>query len=363
MKQIKSWLIPLSVAMGALPAWASAEVEAFLYNPTASKIVLHLLGQNKDEVMNMAPTLTVWGRGFRNGDFTLRYVVEGASGKLAEGSAPAKVQGGLFMQDIQLKETLPQARSVSWELTAADGATERGSAALKWSRFQGKVEYKDGKRRQSYIDMNPITWGAPGEVTIPVAEDGSFDALVPARVYATVNVNGAGYSYDSLERWAWDYDLTQDREETFTLDRMELYSIHAFEIRGGPPTLFICFRPTALSRVLQFDKDGDGVVNEEERKAMGEAMRRSPTAIGPELKASDMKVWLDGKPYRVIQLNQIPEWNGDGMWQVQYLLQIMPDQRARKFVWHEIKLEVESQEVLKGKKVTDFGQGSVGFRL
>ena len=364
MNRIMSWLVPLAaLSTCSATARASVEVEAFLYNPTASKIVLHLPGQNKDEVMTMAPTLTLWGRGSRNGDYTLRYTVEGVGGKLAEGSAAAKVQDGWFMQDIEQKEALPQARSVSWELTAADGATERGTAALKWSRFHGKVQYKDGKRRHSYIDMNPITWGAPGEVTIPVAEDGSFDALVPARVYATVNVNGAGYSYDSLERWAWDYDLTRDREDTFTLDRMELYSIHAFEIRGGPPTLFICFRPTALSRVLQFDKDGDGVLNDEERKGMGQALRRSPTAIGPELKASDVKVWVDGKAYSVIQLNQIPEWDGDGMWQVQYVVQIMPERKLTRFVWHEIKLEVESQEELQGKKIADFGQGSVGLRL
>ena len=335
----------------------------FLYNPSASKIVLHYQYNRPDETMTMTPALTLWGQGLRDGEYTLRYGIEGAGGKLTEGNVPVKAQDGWFAKEIELKEALPQARSVAWELTAAGGEPQRGSAALKWSRFHGKVLYKDGKRRQSYIDMMPVTWGMPGEVTIPVAEDGSFDALVPARVYSSVNVNGAGYSYDALERWAWDYDLTKDREETFLLDRMELYSIHAFEVRGGPATLFVSFRPTALSRVLQYDKDGDGVVNDEERNAMGQALRRSPTAIGPELKASDVKVWLDGKLYPVIQMNQIPEWNGDGMWQVQYMLQIMPDHRARKFVWHEIKLEVESQEEFKGKKITDFGQGSVGFRL
>ncbi len=203
----------------------------------------------------------------------------------------------------------------------------------------------------------------PGEVTIPVAEDGSFDALVPARIYATVNVNGAGYGYDSLERWAWDYDLTKDREDTFTLDRTELYSIHPFEIRGGPQTLLVTFRPTALSRVLKFDADGDGVLSESERKAMEEAMKHTPTAIGPELKAENVRVWLDGKPCPVVQMNQVPEFDGGGTWQVQYLLQVMPESRVTRFIRHEIKLEVESQEELRGKKITDFGQGSAGFKF
>jgi hypothetical protein len=92
-------------------------------------------------------------------------------------------------------------------------------------------------------------------------------------------------------------------------------------------------------------------------------MRHSPTAIGPELKAEDVKVWLDGKPVPIVQFNQIPEAEGDGTWQVQYLLQVLPGFRLMRGTWHEIKLTVESREELRGKQIADFGEGSAGLFL
>jgi hypothetical protein len=98
-----------------------------------------------------------------------------------------------------------------------------------------------------------------------------------------MNVNGTGYTYDSMERWAWDYDLTHDREDVFTIGRTELYGIHAFNVKGVARTVFVTFRPSARSRILPFDADGDGLVSDVEKKKMVEAMKDSPTVIGPKL--------------------------------------------------------------------------------
>lgn len=90
------------------------------------------------------------------------------------------------------------------------------------------------------------------------------------------------------------------------------------------------------------------------------AMKESPTVIGPELEASDVTVWLNGKPEKIVQFNKVPEYDGN-KWQVQYLLQIFPNPRPARGVWHEIKLHVRSKEALNGRDVVDFGEGSVGF--
>jgi hypothetical protein len=156
------------------------------------------------------------------------------------------------------------------------------------------VKYLDGRWRSTYAELHPEGFASKALFSVPIGEDGRFDALLPARVYSVINVNGAGYQRDAMERWAWDYDLTRDREEVFTIGRTELYSIHAFNIVGGPSTVFVAFRPTALSRVMRFDADGDGRLSQEERKAMAPAMKVSPTVIGPELQASDVAVWLTG---------------------------------------------------------------------
>ena len=70
--------------------------------------------------------------------------------------------------------------------------------------------------------------------------------------------------------------LTANREDDFVIGRTELYSIKALDIDGPISTVFVMFRPTALSRVLRFDAEGDGWVREAEREAMPAAMRDSP---------------------------------------------------------------------------------------
>ncbi len=267
---------------------------------------------------------------------------------------------GAFELITRLSRKYPEATRVSYELAGAEGTTVRGRAALRWSRFRGQVKSLDGGWRSTYAELRPNGFASQALFHVPVGDDGRFDAQIPARVYSVINVNGAGYSRNAMERWAWDYDLTRDREEVFTVGRTELYGMHAFNIVGGPRTIFVAFRPTALSRVLQFDADGDGQVSKKEREALGEALKQNPTAIGPELEAADVAVWMNGVPRKIAQFNRIPEWDG-GYWQVQYLLQFYPDEQVPFGVWHEIKIEVRSKEKLRGKEILDFGQGSVGF--
>ena len=94
---------------------------------------------------------------------------------------------------------------------------------------------------------------------------------------------------------------------------------------------------------------------------MEEALKKSPVAIGPELTEKNVQVWLDGKKQKITQFNMIPESSSMDMWQVQYLIQIAPQKGLTRGSWHEIEVEVESEEILKGKKIIDFGQGSVGL--
>ncbi len=336
-------------------------VEALLYNPPVAEVTQTYPYKREPDIVKLKPTLILSGRGLPEGAGTLTYRIEVGEKLLFKGSAEVSVlKGGNLENELTLAEKYPEATRVSYELTAADRTAVRGYALLRWSRFRGQVRYLDGGWRSTYIELHPNGFALPGTFYVPVMGDGRFDAFLPARVYSVINVNGTGYSYNSMERWAWDYDLTRDREDVFTIGRTELYGIHAFNVKGGARTVFVTFRPTALSRVLRFDIDGDGLVSGAERDKMGAALKESPTAIGPELEAKDVMVWLDGKPQTIAQFNKVPEYDGD-TWQVQYLLQFYPDPSPQYLVWHEIKLEVRSKETLHGKEIIDFGQGSVGF--
>jgi hypothetical protein len=335
-------------------------VLAYLYNPPVDEIALRYPYKDEEETVQLKPSLVLTGNGLPNGSFPLAYRVETSRKTVERGETKADVVNGWFETRITPKNKFPNATGVSWNLSTHDRPPISGKAHLSWSRFRGQVKYHDEKWRSTYIDMRPVTWGSPTNFTVPVSDDGHFDALVPSRVYAVVNVNGTGYGYDALERWAWDYDLTRDREDMFVIGRTELYGMRAFDINGGPPTIFVMFRPTSLSRILRFDNDADGLVQGEDRKTMVKAMKESSTVISPELTTDYVKIWLNGQKEEVIQLNQIPEYDGDH-WQAQYLAQIFPEHKPARRVWHEIRVEVRSKEELHGKEVVDFGEGSVGL--
>jgi len=353
----------LLLAVGS-PAFAQTRVEAFLYNAPTDHVVLHYNYNKPDETLTVKSYLNLVGQDAPEGSAELTYSIQGASGSLRKGSLAITTDHGAFNTSVKLAKPIPEARAVEWTLKAAAGSSVSGRYELRWSRLHGRVTYRDGKMRSTYIELRPYNWSLPGETLIPVAEDGSFDAMTPARVYRVVNVNGAGYSHDSLERWAWSYDLTSDREENFVIGRMELYGMRAFDLTGGPNMFYVIFRPTSLSRVLQFDANGDGVIDDNERAALVEGLKKSPTAIGPELQASDIKLWMDGAPLQVLSLTAMPEQDGDGVQQINYIAQCArPSHWEPKFgMRSHIKLEVISHEKLHGAMVEDFGQGSVDIQ-
>jgi hypothetical protein len=337
-------------------------VRADLYNPSVNFIVLKYPYEAPPETIPVKPSLTLTGSDLSNGSYDLLVRLEARGQSLHEEKAVIRVENGSFEKGFELQQPYPGTEAVSWEISAPNQPRMTGHTALKWSQFHGRVKYLSGKPHPTYINLIPVTWGHPGGIYVSVADDGTFDAKVPARVYGAVNVNGAGYRFDSLERWAWDYDLTRDREDTFMIGRMEVYGMHAFHINGGPPTVFVSFRPTSLTRVLKFDADRNGILDESEMKSLQAASKDSPTVLGPELRPENVKVWFDNQTLPILQFNMIPEAEGDGTWQVDYILQVAPhDWGHISGVWHEIKMEVSSQEQLRGTKYTDWGQGSVGF--
>lgn len=362
-----SWLlwragISLSLSLSAVSA---AEVHAYLYNPAVDSAVYKYPYTHPDRHVGFHPFLAMMGQrldDLGDGDYQLSYNIESGGTALQRGTAAIRIQSHAFAKEFTLEHKCPEADHVHWELRELPSRPRlEGEAPLKWSRFNGTVKFKDPSQSSSvYIELHTYAFEAPGSIEIPVDPDGHFDARVPSRVYKVLNVVGTGYAYNSMERWGWDYDLITDKQEEFTIGRMEIYGMHAFEITGGAPTLLIAFRPSTLSRILKFDLDRDGQRNEKEQAALEQALRHSYTAIGPELKAENVKAWIDGKPYPVAQLTQMPEFDGNGIYQVLYVAQLYLEQRLRGMC-HEVKIEVESEEDLDGRKMRDWGQGSVGY--
>jgi hypothetical protein len=164
--------------------------------------------------------------------------------------------------------------------------------------------------------------------------------------------------------WAlrpYDFDEPQTTKQQ-DLKISNRAGVRAFNIPAGMlRTVVVLFRPSALTRILHFDADRDGLVQGEERKKTAEAMKQSSTAIAPVLAAGDIKAWFNGESVPVVQVTHVPEYDGGGVWQSQYVVQLSLPAGVAVHPWNEVRIEVESTEELNGKKIVDWGQGSVGF--
>ena len=257
---IRVFLMMASLAAGcATPTVKSSAsaptIHCSLYRPVRSEHRIDYSYARPSEVVPLPATFHAYGAGLPDGNAEMEFQFPAENSVLGKAKQPVKIEHGRLEVGFPTDESYPQADKVQWRFVSAAREIFVGTSQLQWSHFKGRVVYRDQKKRAALIELIPIGFDAPGRITVPVDGEGDFDARVPARVYAAENVNSGGYGYDTLERWAWEDDLTCDREDTFLVGRTELYGIHAFDIKGGPPTVHILFRPTALSRVRQFAPD------------------------------------------------------------------------------------------------------------
>lgn len=355
------FLIP-SLLLFTLPlALCANDLQADLYRPAARSLDLNYPPAQVDEHTPLEPTLYIYGKDFRAGHGSFRYQILAGQRTLAQGTVPVDLKGQVLELAKTLDTPCPGADHVQWTLTAGDDHWQ-GSAPLTWSRFRGRIEFQDGRLRPSYINLHPKNFGHT--FTVPVQPDGTFEAEVPARSYAVANINSAGYALDTLERWAWDYDLTRDREDLFRMGRTELYGMHAYQMNGGGRTVFLTFRPSCLTRMLQHRSSPQAKPKDEATmKAVMEHMRLDPMTLAPRLTRKDVKVWIDGRPCEPTDLTQLVETSPGGFFQTLYMLQFFPPENLARGTAYEIKVEVESKDVLDGQMYSDFGQGSCSLRI
>lgn len=206
----------LLAALSSLTGVSSADVtvHAYLYNPRSDSAVVTYPYKRASEALTFHPHLVITGTGAPEGKYQLEYSIEGNGESASKVTVDVETRMGLLAKEVKLDRRYPTAERVRWTLKGQNTASFSGAAPLSWSRFHGKVKFLDPeKKSDAYIEMHTFGFGAPGRIYIPIEKDGSFDERVPARVYRVVNVNSAGYSYNAMERLAWYYDLTRDRED------------------------------------------------------------------------------------------------------------------------------------------------------
>ena len=136
------------------------------------------------------------------------------------------------------------------------------------------------------------------------ADPGRYPFLIAVKDYAAKN----------LEYWCQNLDLRQDLRLDIRFDKLELYGLHAFRIKGGENPLLVYFRPMSLDKFLAGESD-----------------------IAPEIQTIEAR--LDGEPVPVIGSNPVKELAGDGE-MTAYLLQLKAENRD----WKKLELSLWDTE-------------------
>ena len=117
-----------------------------------------------------------------------------------------------------------------------------------------------------------------------------------------------GYAVDNLEYWCQNLDLRQDLRLDICFDKLELYGLHAFRVKGGMNPQMVYFRPMSLTRFQAGLED-----------------------ISPEI--GTLEARIDGRPVPVLKNNPVKELAGDRE-MTAYLLQL----EAKSGDWKKLEL-------------------------
>jgi len=142
-------------------------------------------------------------------------------------------------------------------------------------------------------------------------EDGYFVLDVPAGKYPFLTaVKDYGVNY--LEYWCQNISLQSNMSLNVSFDKLEIYGLHVFSVKGAGNSLMVYFRPMSLPKFQQGKQDiaPDGIV---------------------------IKATIDNQEMRVINTNTVKEFAG-GLELTAYLVQV--ETSESNIPWHKFDLEI-----------------------
>ncbi|MCL2446508.1 MAG: carboxypeptidase-like regulatory domain-containing protein [Oscillospiraceae bacterium] len=141
---------------------------------------------------------------------------------------------------------------------------------------------------------------------------GNYSITLPKGEYNSIFVDDESYGKTSLEAWGWKMIVDKDEVHDFKIGNGEVYSLDVWANNGGYRSLFVAFRPMALSYCLQQATHGVAV----------NSKNYTVVEVCPDLNISDISVEINGCKATNISLQKILETGQDGTAIPMYILQI-----------------------------------------
>lgn len=142
-------------------------------------------------------------------------------------------------------------------------------------------------------------------------EDGYFVFDIPKGQYPFLTaVKDYGVNY--LEYWCQNISLQADMSLNVSFDKLEIYGLHVFTVKGAGNSLMVYFRPMSLPKFQQGIQD-----------------------IAPE--DIIIKATVDNQEMRVININMVKEFAGSRELTA-YLIQV--ETSESNIPWHKFDLQI-----------------------
>lgn len=154
--------------------------------------------------------------------------------------------------------------------------------------IKGQVTDKNNKPMEG-ADVGVMNRGFEPIYRTVTDADGKYTLEMPDGYYPFF-MAVKGYGEENLEYWCNGIELSGQLDLNCQIDKLEVYGLHVFEVKGAGPALTIYFRPMSLVKVLSKEPD-----------------------IAPELKEESFTCFVNGEKCDLLVMNTVKEYTSDGL--------------------------------------------------
>lgn len=148
-------------------------------------------------------------------------------------------------------------------------------------------------------------------------ENGCFELTVPDGIYPYLTAV-RDYADKFLEYWAHNVPIYGELNLNVQIDKLEIYGINAFIIKGAATALSIYFRPMSLEKF----KNGE-------------------TDIAPDFESDGIYVAVNGRKSEVLVVNRVREYVAPGFLTA-YLIQVSLPDCAEE--WERVDITIHDRD-------------------
>ncbi|TAJ13833.1 carboxypeptidase regulatory-like domain-containing protein [Marinilabiliaceae bacterium JC017] len=188
-------------------------------------------------------------------------------------------------------------------------------------------------KNRNFDNVYSVTTDANGYYSMEVSK-GQYLCL-----YA---VKPSDYFKTKLEYWTWNVPAFRDLEINPQYERMEVYSVNAFEPQVRPyETYMVYFRPMSLAKVLKLSDLKNRSEFEKKSVANKDTIDMAPSRLSKQ----ELEISVNHVPAEVLNVTKTVEY-GKGAYYYGYLVQIKKPHVEKKPVsdYDQITVVIHSEE-------------------